>query len=132
MSRFPETYSDAPEFKASRPMMRDSVIGDRTFVLVPYEPLEALSVKEAAELAGNSPSTIRSWCERYEVARKIAGGNWQVSWIALQMLLENNWEALAAYNTGDRTSPRVAEYLKRFEQYAQRRSAHAKIDGGRK
>jgi hypothetical protein len=122
MSRLPKKYRDT----------RDSVICDRTSVLVPYDPLEALSVKKAAELAGNSPSTLRNWCEKHCIARKIAGGNWQVSWIALQMLLESNWEALAAYNVSDRTSPRVADYLKRFEEFARQRDAQAKIIGGRK
>jgi hypothetical protein len=117
MSRLPKKYRDT----------RDSVIGDRTSVLVPYNPLEALTVKKAAELAGKSPSTLRTWCEKHRISRKIAEGNWQVSWIALQMLLESNEEALTAYNTGDRTSPRVADYLKRFEQFAKQRVSQAKI-----
>jgi hypothetical protein len=106
--------------------------GDRKFVLRPYDPLEALSVKEAASLAGRSRSTLRNWCERFEIARRIADGNWQVSWIALQMLLDGDLEALAVYGAGDRTSPRVVGYLKRFEQYAQRRAGQAKIIGGPK
>jgi len=95
-------------------MMRDSVVGDREFVLRPYDPMEAISVKEAAKLAGRSQSTLRNWCERFEIARRIAGGNWQVSCVALQMLLDGDLEALAAYSAGDRASPRVATYFKRF------------------
>jgi hypothetical protein len=106
--------------------------GDRKSVLRPYNPLEALSIKEAASLAGRSRSTLRNWCERFDIARRIADGNWQVSWIALQMLLDGDLEALAAYGAGDRTSPRLVDYLKRFEQYAQRRTAQAKINGGPK
>jgi hypothetical protein len=87
---------------------------DRRHVLVPYNPLEALSVKEAAARAGCSCSTVRNWCERFEIARRIAGGNWQVSRVALQMLLEEDREALAAYNAGERELPRVAAYFKRF------------------
>jgi hypothetical protein len=108
-----------------------SVKGDRKFVLRPYDPMEALSVKEAAMLAGRSQSTLRNWCERFGIARRIAGGNWQVSWPALLMLLDGDLEALAAYGAGERTSPRVADYLKRFAQYAQRRAAQSKPGDGR-
>jgi hypothetical protein len=90
------------------------MMGDRQFVLVPYDPREALPVKKAAELAGRSQSTLRNWCEKFEIARRIAGGNWQVSCVALQMLLDGDLEALAAYSAGDRASPRVASYFKRF------------------
>jgi hypothetical protein len=90
------------------------MMGDRKFVLVPYDPMEALSVKEAAGLAGRSQSTLRNWCERFGIARKIAGGNWEISRIALQMLLDGDLEALAAYCAGDRTSPWVSAYFKQF------------------
>ena len=94
--------------------MRDSVVGDRKFVLRPFNPMEAISVKEAARLAGRSQSTLRNWCEGFEIARRIAGGNWQVSRVALQMLLDGDLEALAAYGAGDRAAPSVATYFKRF------------------
>jgi len=83
-------------------------------VLVPYDKREALSVRAAAEKAGRSASTIRAWCERYSIARRIAGGNWEVSRVALQMLLDGKMEALAAYHAGDRKSPAVAAYFERF------------------
>ena len=83
-------------------------------VLVPYDKREALSVRAAADKAGRSTSTIRAWCERYSIARRIAGGNWEVSRVALQMLLDGKMEALAAYHAGDRKSPAVAAYFERF------------------
>jgi hypothetical protein len=89
-------------------------MSDRKFVLVPYNRREALSVQEAAGLAGRSASTLRNWCEKYPIARKVAGGNWQVSRVALQMLLEDDMKALAAYNAGERELPRVAAYFRRF------------------
>jgi Helix-turn-helix domain len=89
-------------------------MSDRHFVLVPYDPRETLPVKEAADLAGRSQSTIRNWCERFEIARRIAGGNWQVSRVALRMLLDGDMDALAAYSAGDRTSPSVAAYFERL------------------
>jgi hypothetical protein len=94
-------------------MMRGSVVGDRKSVLVPYDPREAVSVRSAAKLAGRSQSTIRNWCEKFEIARKIADGNWQVSRVALRMLLDGDMDALAAYGAGDRTSPSVAAYFER-------------------
>lgn len=90
------------------------MMGDRKFVLVPYDPREALSVKEATKLAGRSQSTIRNWCERFEIGRRVAGGNWQLSCVALQLLLDGDLAALADYNAGDRSSPRVAAYFNRL------------------
>ena len=87
---------------------------DRKFVLSPYDKREAMSVRAAAEKAGRSVSTLHNWCERHCIARKIAGGNWEVSRIALQMLLDGDLEALAAYSAGDRASPHVAAYFKQF------------------
>jgi hypothetical protein len=95
-------------------MMRDSIAGDRKFVLRPYDPMEAISVKEAAERAKRSQSTIRNWCERFEIARRVADGNWQISCVAFQMLLDGDLEALAAYRSGDRKSPAVVAHFERF------------------
>jgi len=81
---------------------------------VPYDPREAVSVKTAAELAGRSQSTIRNWCERFKIARKIADGNWQVSRVALRMLLDGDMDALDAYGAGDRSSPCIATYFQRL------------------
>jgi hypothetical protein len=89
-------------------------MNDRQFVLVPYDPRETLPIKEAAELAGRSQSTLRNWCERFEIARRIADGNWQVSRVALRMLLDGDMEALAAYGTGDRSSASVVAYFERL------------------
>jgi hypothetical protein len=90
------------------------MMGDRRSVLVPYHREEAMSVNEAAEFAGRSPSTIRAWCEEYPIARKIVAGNWAISRVALHMLLNEDWPALAAYNKGERTSSPVAPYFARF------------------
>jgi hypothetical protein len=89
-------------------------MNDRQCVLVPYDPREALPVKKAVEQTGRKQSTLRNWCERFPIARRIAGGNWQISCVALRMLLDGDMEALAAYSTGDRASPRVAAYFERL------------------
>jgi hypothetical protein len=81
-------------------------------VLRPYHRSEALSIAEAARVAGRSVRTIRDWCARLDLGRRI-GGQWAVSKVALAMLLDGNKEALAVYLAGDRSSPIVAEYFSR-------------------
>jgi hypothetical protein len=86
---------------------------ERRYVLSPYDKRETMTVDNAAELAGRSDGTIRNWCEKFEIGRRIAGGNWEVSRVALQMLLDGEMEALAEYHTGERTDPRVIAYFER-------------------
>jgi hypothetical protein len=81
-------------------------------VLRPYHRSEALSIAEAALITGRSVRTIRDWCARLDIGRRIQG-RWAVSKVALAMLLDGNKEALAAYLAGDRSSPIVAEYFSR-------------------
>jgi len=73
----------------------------------------SLEQSQAAGLAGRSEGTIRNWCGQFDIGRRIVGGNWKVSRVALQMLLDDEMEALAEYHTGERTDPRVIAY---FEQ----------------
>ena len=86
---------------------------EQRYVLNPYDRREAMTVDAAHKLAGVSDGTIRNWCVQHAIGRRIAGGNWKVSRVALRMLLEGEMEALAEYHTGDRTDPRVIAY---FEQ----------------
>ena len=81
-------------------------------VLRPYNRTEAIPVAEAALIAGCSVRTMREWCARYDIGRRI-GGQWSVSKIALAMWLDGDNGALAAYLAGDRSSPTVAEYFSR-------------------
>jgi hypothetical protein len=81
-------------------------------VLRPFHRSEALSIAEAARVAGRSVRTIRDWCARLDIGRRI-GGQWAVSKVALAMWLDGNKEALAVYLAGDRNSPTVAEYFSR-------------------
>jgi hypothetical protein len=82
-------------------------------VLRPYTRAEAIPVAEAARIAGRSVRTMREWCLRHDLGRRI-GGQWAVSKIALAMHLDGNKEAVAAYLAGDRSSPIVTEYFERF------------------
>jgi hypothetical protein len=83
-------------------------------ILVPYVAAEAIELTVAAKVTGRSAGTIRGWCLKYGIGRRIVGGPWQVSRLALQMLLDGNTKALLAYQTGDRHGDLVAPYVQRF------------------
>lgn len=81
-------------------------------VLRPYHRLEAMTVAEAAIEANRSQRTVRAWCLRHELGRKIKG-SWRVSRVAFAMFLDGN-DALNLYLCGDRTSPSVVAYFTRL------------------
>jgi|SRR5680860_60022 len=83
-------------------------------VLLPFHRDEVLSIVEAALQAGKSARTIREWCMRFDIGRRVAG-RWAVSKVALQMLLDGDRDALHRYLAGDRTSPIVTAYYQRLE-----------------
>ena len=64
--------------------------------LVPFDNREAVTLPTAAKIAGKSERTVRNWCVAFGVGRRI-GGHWAVSRVALQMHLDGNKDALAAY-----------------------------------
>jgi hypothetical protein len=86
----------------------------RWFTLVPFDHREGLSLKKAAGLAGKSEATVRTWCQRKGIGRRVAGGTWVVSRVALRMLLDGNEPALRAYLDGDRMSEVVASYYRKL------------------
>jgi hypothetical protein len=81
-------------------------------VLRPFHRSEAFPIAEAADVAGRSVRTIREWCARFDIGRRI-GGQWAVSKVGLAMLLDGNKAALAAYLTGDRSPPTITAYFER-------------------
>ena len=81
-------------------------------VLRPFHRSEVQSVAEAAEMAGRSERTIRDWCARFDLGRRI-GRQWAVSRVALAMFLDGDRGALASYLNGDRTSSAVTTYFER-------------------
>jgi hypothetical protein len=86
---------------------------DHRKILSPFDKRECISLKEAAEIAGKSESTMRGWCDEHGLGRRIGGGPWMVSKVALAMFLDGDVKALRAYHAGDRTSDLVAPYFKR-------------------
>lgn len=83
-------------------------------VLTPYDPQEGISLATAAKRAGKKPRTMRGWCLQHALGRRIGGGVWVVSQVALAMFLEGDRAGLAAYHSGDRSSERVRSYFERF------------------
>jgi hypothetical protein len=92
---------------------RSAASRDDRKILSPFDKRECISLKEAADIAGKSESTLRAWCEVHGLGRRIGGGTWSVSKIALAMFLDGNEKALRAYHSGDRTSEWVAGYFER-------------------
>ncbi|MBG0801655.1 hypothetical protein IYW40_09175 [Methylocystis sp. H4A] len=84
-------------------------------VLRPFDASETIPVSIAATIAGVKPRTIQHWCVVYRIGRRIANGPWRVSRPALQMLLDDDGEALRLYHAGDRTSERVRQYFRRAQ-----------------
>jgi hypothetical protein len=87
----------------------------RPMVLVPYDRREALTLREAARIAGRCESTVRGWCGMYDLGRRVGNGPWQVSRPALLMFLDGAEDALRAYLAGDRTGELVESYFARLK-----------------
>lgn len=80
-------------------------------VLRPFDRQEAITLRQAAEIAGKSVSTLQTWAAVHHLGRRIGHGPWAISKPALQMYLDNDAEALARYLGGDRQSARVLWYF---------------------
>jgi hypothetical protein len=83
-------------------------------VLIPYDPREGISLNEATALTGKKVGTIRNWCVQHDLGRRVGGGTWVVSKVALAMFLDGDTRALRAYHAGDRSSKLVASYFQRL------------------
>ncbi len=88
------------------------MIDDRK-ILCPFDKRECISLKEAAGIAGKSESTMPAWVEEHGLGRRIGGGTWSVSRVALAMFLDGDDKALKAYHAGDRASDMVQCYFLR-------------------
>jgi hypothetical protein len=56
---------------------------------------------------------MRGWVEAHGLGRRIGGGTWSVSRVALAMFLDGDERALRAYHGGDRSSDLVMVYFQR-------------------
>jgi hypothetical protein len=82
-------------------------------ILRPFDKRECISLKEAAQRAGTSESTMRLWCAEEGLGRRVGGGTWMVSRVALAMFLDEDRMALKAYHGGYWTGALVGSYFKR-------------------
>jgi hypothetical protein len=82
-------------------------------ILTPFDKRECISLKEAADIAGRSESTMRNRCDEYGLGRRIGGGPWSVSKVALAMFLDGDLKALRAYHACVWTDLGVATYFER-------------------
>jgi hypothetical protein len=82
-------------------------------VLIPFHRDEALTVCEAAHIARKSAGTVRQWAARFDIGRRVGGGDWMVSYPALLMHLDGDEDALRSYLAGDRQSDDVRGYFER-------------------
>jgi len=85
---------------------------EESHVLVPFHRSEVLSIAQAADIANRSVRTMREWCMRFDIGRRICG-QWSVSKVALAMHLDGDKSTLRAYLAGDRSSPAVVAYFER-------------------
>jgi hypothetical protein len=108
------------------------VLGDDRKILTPFDKRECLSLKQAADIAGKSESTMRGWCEQHGLGRRVGGGTWSVSKVALAMFLDGDAKALRAYHSGDRTSELVMQYYQTGCSVPLRESLAADIGKRRK
>jgi hypothetical protein len=89
----------------------------KQYTLVPFHAAEGLTMKQAAVVARKSERTLRNWCIEFGIGRRVAGGTWVISKVALAMLLDGDLEALASYRDfGVRGSfAPVAAYFQRLD-----------------
>src|SRR3954462_6378281 len=85
----------------------------RPHVLIPFHPREAITTAVAARIAGRAERTVRLWCEQPHIGRRVGGGPWMVSRVALAMFLDGDDAAHADYLAGDRAGAGVAVYYRR-------------------
>lgn len=82
--------------------------------LTPFDRREAISIGQAADIAGKSIGTLYNWCRQHGLGRRVGGGTWLVSKVALAMFLDGDMIALAAYQAGERSGDLVDPYFERF------------------
>jgi hypothetical protein len=88
--------------------------GASLHTLIPFAVEECLTIGQAATLAGKSQRTLRNWCVKHGIGRRI-GGVWAVSRVALAMVLEGDTDVLSAYHDGARAQYEpVASYFRRL------------------
>ena len=71
--------AELPKLRLAEPRIRQ--------VLIPFDKGECINLKQAADIAGKSESTMRSWAEEHSLGRCVGGGTWSISCTALAISL---------------------------------------------
>ena len=89
----------------------------KSYTLIPFHVAEGLTLKQAADVAGKSVRTLRNWSTEHGIGRRVAGGTWVVSKVALAMLLDGDIDSLICYRDhGVRAKYEpVAKYYQRLD-----------------
>ena len=82
-------------------------------LLNPFIIEEAALLGEAARRTGWADATLRERGVKFGLCRKI-GGRWTFSRVAVELFINGQTEALAAYHRGDRSHPEVVETFERL------------------
>src|ERR1035441_6017407 len=98
--RRPLGFTVTAELRVLKSLPRRGVIGsygadtDGRKILSPFDKRECVSLQQAADIAGKSESTLRGWCDVHGLGRRVGGGTWSVSKVALAMFLDGDIKAL--------------------------------------
>jgi hypothetical protein len=65
-------------------------------ILSPFDKRECINLRKAADIAGKPESTVRGWCDKHGLGRRVGCGTWSVSKVALAMFLDGDMRALRA------------------------------------
>lgn len=87
---------------------------------VPLPYSDQMTVEKAAELVERSGQTIRNWCRRYGIGRKVrvlGRDQWDyvVSYPAVRMVAHKDFDALKAFLAGDDAA--AASWRANFEVF---------------
>jgi hypothetical protein len=100
--------------------MAASITGEEALQIVatdrpanPQRRAWAISVKEAAFLAGRHEFTIIRWAREHGIGRQLCRhGVWEIDPMGLHILMKKDGPALVAYKAGDWTAPDLTPYLR--------------------
>lgn len=92
--------------------MRRAEESNFNVLTAPYDPREGMTLRQAAQRAGKSETTIKNWAIKWGLGRRVGGGLWVISRPALEMFLDGNDAALRDYHRSNWTEA-VREYFGR-------------------
>ena len=106
--------SAARDRQMSRALKQSPPQGLDNYCLRPYDEREGMTVFDATTEVGRrvSDRTIRNWCLKRGIGRRMMTGPWEISRVALQMVIDDDMPALKAYLAGERQCELVARYYR--------------------